>query len=404
VNELDPLPPPHPQTTPTVAGVDPTAKEALAALVGFDTTSRGSNLDLISYVEELFDDHGVEHARVPNEDGTKANLVGHLGPDVPGGIVLSGHTDCVPVDGQPWETDPFTLTEHGGRFIGRGVTDMKSFSAVALSLLPAMAAAPLARPIQFAFTYDEELGTIGAPSAVDGLLSRFPRPAAAIVGEPTGMEVVTAHKGVRAFRVSVEGLDGHSSQPQHAANAIATLAKLMARIDELARHHREQAADPRFDPPYTTFNLATIEGGQALNIVPRHAELTFEFRPVPADDTTAIFDDLQRYANEVLLPELRSDTGVGEITFEVLATARALGAEPDGEAEALARALSGYEGPPRTVPFGTDGGHFQAAGISTAVIGPGWIEQAHQPNEWIDIEQLGRCETFLRGLIDHLST
>ena len=387
-----------PAATPSSA-----TRDLLAKLVAIDTTSRNSNLGLITFVEELFDAHGIAHARVPNEDGTKANLVAQVGPNVPDGIVLSAHTDCVPVDGQPWTRDPFTMAEDGGRFYGRGVTDMKGFIAAVLAMVPAMASASLTRPIQFALSYDEELGTLGAPSAVEGLLATFPRPVAALVGEPTGMEVVTAHKGIRAFRVTVDGLDGHSSQPQRASNAIAAVTRLATRIDDLAQQHREAAADPRFDPPYTTCNLATIEGGQALNIVPRHAEMTFEFRPVPADDTTAIADDLATYAEEVLVPALRRDTGVGEITFEVLATARALASEPDGIAEALARQLSGYVGPDRTVPFGTDGGHFQAAGISTVVIGPGRIEQGHQPDEWIETSELARCEAFIERLIAHLS-
>ena len=387
-----------PQTRPSSATHD-----LLAKLVAMDTTSRGSNLELIAFAEELFDAHGIPHARIPNEDGTKANLVAQVGPNVPDGVVLSAHTDCVPVDGQPWTRDPFTLAEVGDRYYGRGVTDMKSFIAVALAMLPTMVAAPLTRPIQFALSYDEELGTLGAPSAVAGLLANFPRPAATLVGEPTAMEVVTAHKGVRAFRVTVDGLDGHSSQPQNASNAIAALARLATHIDDLARKHRDQSADRRFDPPFTTFNLATIDGGQALNIIPRHAEMTFEFRPVPADDTTAIADDLAAYVEAELLPSLRRDTDVGEIRFEVLATARALGSEPGGFAEALARELSGYDGPDRTVPFGTDGGHFQAAGISTVVIGPGRIDQAHQPDEWIEIAELVRCERFLERLISHLS-
>jgi acetylornithine deacetylase len=378
-------------------------RDLLAELVAIDTTSRNSNLELITFVEELLDANGIEHARVSNADGTKANLVAHIGPDVAGGVVLSGHTDCVPVDGQPWTRDPFALAEDGGRWYGRGTSDMKGFLAVALGLVPAMAAASLTRPIQLALTYDEELGTLGAPSAVEGLLHTFPRPVVALIGEPTGMEVVTAHKGVRAFRVVVEGRDGHSSQPQHAANAIAAVSRIANHIDELSRAHRDAAVDPRFEPPYTTFNLGIISGGQALNIVPRHAELTFEFRPVPVDDTTAIADDITRYAEQVVLPELRSTIGEGEVTFELLATARALGDEEDGAAEALARELSGYQGPSRTVPFATDGGHFQAAGLSTVVIGPGRIEQAHRADEWIEASQLAACEGFLTRLIDHLS-
>lgn len=377
--------------------------EQLAALVAMDTTSRNSNLELIGFVEELLDAHGISHARVLNADGTKANLVAHIGPDSPGGVVLSGHTDCVPVDGQPWSTDPFSLTEANGRLYGRGVTDMKGFLAAVLAKVPKMEAAPLTRPIQFAFTFDEELGTLGGPSAVQGLLSHYPRPEIAIIGEPTSMQVATAHKGLRCYRISVTGRDAHSSQPHRAANAIAALARVATYIDDLARQHRDAAAGPSFDPPYTTFNLGTISGGQAMNIVARHAELTFEYRPVPADDDSRIAEDIERFAQDEVLPELRRSTGVGTIDVELLAVARSLRAEADGPAEQLARALSGHHGPAQTVSYGTDAGHFQAADLSTVVIGPGDISQAHQPDEWIEATQLAACEDFLDGLIEHLS-
>lgn len=379
-------------------------QELLETMVGMDTTSRTSNLPLVGYLEGLFDAHSIPHARVPSPDGTKANLLARVGPDVPGGIVLSGHLDCVPVDAQPWTRDPFTLTEVDGRLYGRGTADMKGFLAVALAALPRMAATSLRRPIQFVLTYDEEIGTVGAPSAVEALLADHPRPAVVIIGEPTSMEVVNTHKGVRAFRLAVDGLDGHSSQPHRAANAIAALVRIAAHIDELAEAHRTAGADPRFDPPYTTFNLATIHGGQAINIVPRRAELTFEYRPVPADDTTAIRDDIEAFAREEVLPHLRRDTGEGRLHLESLALARALAAEPDGVAEALVRRLTGYDGPARTVPFGTDGGHFQAAGLSTVVVGPGSIEQAHTPDEWIEVEQLTACAAFIDRVIDHAAT
>lgn len=379
------------------------ALRLLADLVAMDTTSRDPNLALIAYVEELLSAHSIVHERVPDADGTKAGLIAHIGPQRPGGVVLSGHTDCVPVDGQPWSRPPFALTEEYGRVYGRGTSDMKGFIATVLAAIPAMAAAPLTRPIQLALTFDEELGTIGAPAVVEALLARFPRPDVVLIGEPTLMEVVNAHKGVRAFRVTATGKDGHSSQPHLAANAITAITRIAARIADVAETHRQAAADPRFDPPYTTFNLAMVAGGQALNIVPRQAELTFEFRPVPADDTSAIADDLRRFAEEEVLPDLRRDTGVGDIGFEVLAVARALGAEPDGPAEALARTLSGYTGPSRTVPFGTDGGHFQAAGLSTVVLGPGSIEQAHQPDEWIALSELAAGERLLADLVAHLS-
>ncbi|MFW6010113.1 MAG: acetylornithine deacetylase [Actinomycetota bacterium] len=375
----------------------------LEQLVAFDTTSHRSNLELIAHVERLLDAHGIAHERVVDSSGSKANLIARIGPPVPGGVVLAAHTDCVPVTGQPWTTDPFSVVRSDGRLQGRGVADMKGFLAVVLASLPRLAAAQLLRPVLLVLTYDEEVGTIGAPSAVDRLLATQPRPGAVIVGEPTNLEPVTAHKGVRAFATSVEGRDGHSSQPQHAANAIAALVRVATYIDDLATRHREAAADPRFTPPHTTFNLATIRGGQAINIVPRYAELTWEYRPVPADDSTAIVDEVAAFAEAQVLPRLRATTGHGLITFQPTAIARGLEAEPSGEAERLVRRMTGCDQPSGTVPFGTDGGHFQAAGLSTVVWGPGGIEQAHQADEWIEIEQLETCASVVARLTDELS-
>ena len=375
----------------------------LAELVGFDTTSGTSNLALIAHVEALLDQHGVAHARQLDPTGTRANLVARIGPPVAGGVVLAAHTDCVPVEGQPWTSDPFRLTPTGDRLVGRGVTDMKGFLASVLGQLPAMVEAPLQRPVLLMLTYDEELGTIGAPSAVELLLSTQPHPGAAIVGEPSLLQPVTAHKGVRAFTTIVEGVDGHSSQPQHASNALVAAARIATHIDDLARRHREAAADPSFDPPYTTFNVATLRAGQAINIVPRRAELTWEYRPVPADDSDALVAEVERYATEVVLPALRATTGQGTITFRADAAARALAPETDGPAEVLVRRLTGSSAPASSVPFATDGGHLQAAGISTVVCGPGSIEQAHRPDEWIATEQLAACDAMLTALVAELS-
>ena len=375
----------------------------LGDLVAFDTTSATSNLDLIDYVEGLLDAHGVPHARQLDPTGTRGNLVARIGPAVEGGVVLAAHTDCVPVEGQPWTNDPFTVTATGDRLIGRGVTDMKGFLASVLAQVPVMVGSALTRPILLLLTYDEELGTVGAPAAVELLLSTQPRPQAAIVGEPSLLQPVTAHKGVRAFTTIVEGVDGHSSQPQRAGNALVAAAHIATHIDDLSRRHRDAAADPSFDPPYTTFNVATLHAGQAINIVPRRAELTWEYRPVPADDSDALVIEVERYATEVVLPELRATTGQGAITFRADASARALAPEQGGAAEALVRRLTGSTAPASSVPFATDGGHLQAAGISTVVCGPGSIEQAHRPDEWIATDQLAACDAMLTELIRELS-
>jgi acetylornithine deacetylase len=378
-------------------------RRLLDLLVGMDTTSRSSNLALLGAVEDLLDDHDVPHERVPSPDGTKANLLARIGPEVPGGVVLTGHTDCVPVDGQPWTRDPFVVHEEDGRLYGRGVTDMKGFLAVVLAALPRLATADLERPVLLALTYDEELGTIGAPSAVARLAETHPAPSAVVVGEPTSMRPVTAHKGVRAFHTTVEGRDGHSSQPQLAANAIAALARIATFIDDLADRRATEVRDERFEPPYTTFNLATVQGGQAINIVPRLAELTWEYRPIPEDDGDDLADEVARFVDAEVVPRLRRDTGVGEVRTVATAAARALRAEEGGEAERLVRALTGDTSPAGTVPFATDGGHFQAAGWSTVVCGPGDIAQAHQPDEWVGIDQLAACVRMIDALTDHLS-
>ena len=378
--------------------------ELLQTLVGMDTTAEQPNLQLIGFVEALLDDHGIPHERVPSPDGRCANLVARIGPEVEGGVVLSGHTDCVPVTGQPWTQDPFAMQRtDDGRLYGRGVTDMKGFLAAVLAAVPTMRQAGLRRPVLLALSYDEEIGTVGAPSLVERLLATQPRPEAVVVGEPTSMDVVTAHKGVRSFRAVVRGRDGHSSQPHKAANAVAAAARIAAYIDDLALEHAAAAADPRFDPPHTTFNTAMIEGGQAVNIVPRRCELRWEYRPVPADDSEAIVDQVRHFAQAEVLPLLRRGSGEGEIEFVAESLARALADEDGGPAEQLCRDLTGSTAPARTVPFGTDGGHFQAAGLSTVVCGPGSIDQAHVADEWIEVAQLDAAEQFVDGLIERLA-
>ncbi len=373
--------------------------ELLETLVGLDTTTRGSNLELISFVEDLLDRHGVASSRVPSPDGTKANLLARIGPDVEGGVVLSGHTDCVPVTGQPWSRDPFTLDQQDGLLYGRGATDMKGFVAAVLAALEEMTSAGLRRPILLALSYDEEIGTVGAPSLVEHLLATQARPAAVIVGEPTRMETVTAHKGIRSFVTTVHGRDAHSSQPHRAANAVAAAARIASYIDDLAQEHHRAGRDPRFDPPHTTFNLATITGGQAINIVPRLCELAWEYRPVPDDDGEQIKEQVDAFIEAEVLPRLHAGIGEGHVVTTADALVRAMATEEDGVADRLVRELTGYDGPQRTVAFGTDGGHFQAAGLSTVVCGPGSIDQAHQPDEYLEVEQLRACERMIEALI-----
>jgi len=373
----------------------------LAGLVAMDTTAGGPNLELIDHVASVMDAHGVPLDRIAGPDG-RANLIARIGPQVEGGVVLSAHTDCVSVADQPWSRDPFRLHREGDRLYGRGAADMKGFLAVVLAAVPRMVAVGLERPVILALSYDEELGTLGAPSLVERLVATQPRPSAVIVGEPTSMQVVTAHKGIRAFTVEVHGVDAHSSQPHRGANAVAGAARIATFVDDLAERCRRGRHDDRFAPPYTTLNPATIHGGQAVNIIPRRCELTFEYRPVPADDSGRLRDAVLAHVDEEVLPRLRAGTGRGSVELREDAVARAL-APDGGPAEGLARAITGYDGPARTVAFGTDGGHFQAAGLSTVVCGPGSIDQAHRADEYVEVGQVEACVTAVDRLVDRLA-
>ena len=280
--------------------------EMIAKLVAFDTTSSKSNLALIDFVADYLAGHGVAARRTTDADGGKANLFATLGPDIAGGVVLSGHSDVVPVAGQPWDSDPFRVVERSGRLFGRGTADMKSFLAVALALVPDILAAGIKLPIHLAISYDEEVGCLGVPGLIADIEANLPRPAIVIVGEPTSMRIVNAHKGVSVFRTTVTGKEAHSSQPHRAANAIDAAVRLIGFLGQLADEKR-RAAPPRcrFEPPYTSFNVGTIEGGSAQNIVPRHCSFTWEFRALP-DDGAGILERFTDFAEQEVLPGLRA--------------------------------------------------------------------------------------------------
>ena len=377
----------------------PTPIEILNILVGFDTTSAKSNMALIEWVRGYLGSHGIETTLVPNADGTKANLWATVGPVVEGGICLSGHTDVVPVDGQPWDTDPFTLTEQGSRLYGRGTCDMKAFPATALALLPEMLARPLVRPIHFAFSYDEEVGCLGAPSMIVEIGNTLPRPSVVIIGEPTDMKVVSAHKGMWFFRTVVTGKEAHSSQTHRGVSAVMTGARLIAKLDEMARV-RAAAADPdcTFAPPYTTIHVGTIQGGTAANIISRRCEFVCDVRNLPEDFPEDIQNSYEAWIETEILPEMHAidpSTGVAVTTENAVPGLRE---DLDSEAERLVRQLTGDNGV-HCVPYGTEAGQFQAAGMAAVVCGPGSIDQAHRPNEFIEKAQIGACEAMLRKLI-----
>ena len=369
-------------------------------LVGFDTVSARSNLALIDFVQDYLEGHGARCRRSSNAEGSKANLLASLGPDTAGGVVLSGHSDVVPVEGQPWDSDPFVLRETEGRLYGRGTADMKSFLAIALGLVPEFLARPLTRPIHLAFSYDEEVGCTGVPGLIEDMTRNLPAPALVIVGEPTSMQIVNGHKGCFLFEAEIRGQAAHSSLPQLGANAITAAGRIITYIADLAEAKRAGAdPDSPFDPPYTTFNMGEIKGGQAINIVAQDCRLAWEFRPLPGEDTEAIIAGIETVVAEEVLPKLQEFAPQASIEIRRPATVLPLAPEQDGAAETLVRRLTGANDT-AVVSFGTEGGLFQAAGLSTIVFGPGSIDQAHQANEFITLEQVAACEAFMLKLRD----
>ncbi|WP_428410475.1 acetylornithine deacetylase [Hyphococcus sp.] len=376
--------------------------EWIRRLVAFDTTSSKSNLALIDDVETYLQGFGAETFRVFNDDGTKANLYALVGPRVEGGVVLSGHTDVVPVEGQAWETDPFAVTEKDGRLYGRGVADMKSFSAIALSLVPDMLTAGLKRPVIFALSYDEEIGLLGAPSMIAEIAERMPKPSAVIVGEPTNMKVIDGHKGIASFTVRVTGYTTHSSQTDRGVSAVEAAAKLITKISEM-RERRAAAADPAspFDPPYSTMTVNVVRGGTQLNIMAGEAMFQWDMRVVPGDSREDIIEEFKDFARGVEA-EMRAKAPGCRVEIEQMSNAPSLAPHADNPAADLAKAITGLNSTD-VVSYAAEAGQFQEAGFSVVICGPGSIDQAHQANEYITLAQVAEGTLFIRRLIERLS-
>ncbi len=371
----------------------------IARLVGFDTTSRLSNLDLIHDVAGYLKEHGIVSHLIHDDEGSKANLYASVGPaDVPG-IVLSGHTDVVPVDGQNWKTDPFVLARHDGALYGRGTADMKSFIAIALALVPEMKAAGLKKPLHFALSYDEEVGCLGVRGMIRRIEEIDPKPAIVIVGEPTSMKVVNAHKGVYAFRTRVHGLEAHSSATDQGVNAIMYAAELIGFLHRLAREMADRRqAHSRFDPPYTSVHVGTVKGGTALNIIPKECSFVWEYRLLPGEDESEVIDRFRAFSNDEVLPRMRDGFEAAEIETEVVGRVAALMPEENSPAETLVLRLANSN-ETDAVSYGTEAGLFQEAEMPAVVCGPGDIADAHKPDEFIRLEQVDACAAFLRRLI-----
>ncbi|NBF09673.1 acetylornithine deacetylase [Pseudomonas sp. Fl4BN1] len=378
------------------------SRELLARLVGFATVSRDSNLELIGFIRDYLAEQGVPCELIYNPQRTKANLFASIGPADRGGVVLSGHTDVVPVDGQAWSVEPFVLSEREGRLYGRGTADMKGFIASVLAAVPSFTRCSLRLPIHLAFSYDEEVGCLGVRPMLEQLQQRPNRPVLCLIGEPTELRPVLGHKGKLAMRCQVRGAACHSAYAPYGVNAIEYAARLIGKLGDIGRQLAQpERHDPRFDPPFSTVQTGTIKGGRALNIVPAECEFDFEVRTLPGYDAQAVVDELQRYAGEQLLPKMQAiqaDTGIG---LQPLSAYPGLATAPDSEAAELLALLSGSR-EFGTVAFGTEGGLFHEAGIATVVCGPGSMEQGHKPDEFISIEQLDACDAMLMRLAQWL--
>lgn len=376
--------------------------EMIRTLVGFPTVSRDSNLDLIYFARDHLQSLGADVRLTLDDAGRKANLFATLGPQDRAGIVLSGHTDVVPVEGQAWDSDPFELVEQDGRLYGRGAADMKSFIAVALALAPEFAERGLETPLHFALSYDEEVGCLGVGRLIADLAHAGIRPRSCIVGEPTMMKPVIAHKGKHSYRCTVHGLSCHSAYAPQGVNAVEAAAEAVAYLKRMARRHRDTGPfDRNFDIAHTTVHTGVMRGGSALNIVPHECVFDFEFRHLPGDEPEALLREFRQYVETSIEPEMRAVHPPAGFDIEFLSEIPALDTGMETEIVALAQELSGHAGIGK-VSFGSEASQFQRAAIPTVVCGPGSIAQAHKPNEYVTVDQVMQCEAFMRRLMGRI--
>jgi acetylornithine deacetylase len=377
-----------------------TSKEMLQKLVGFDTVSSKSNLELIHWVQNYLKDYGIDSTLIHDAQKNKANLHAIIGPADKRGIVLSGHTDVVPVEGQAWDSDPFTLREHDGLLHGRGTCDMKGFIAAALSKVPDMVKKPLAAPIHFALSYDEEVGCLGARDIAKHLEHLPVKPKLCIVGEPTSMKAITGHKGICDFDCTVHGKECHSSLAPYSVNAVEYAAELITYIKSVARRMQTEGPfNKQFNPPFTTLHTGIMKGGTAVNIVPNRAEFSFEIRNIPEVNSEDLLEEIRQYAFKTLEPRMKDIDPQCGFELKKWAEAPAFDISNNDPAVEFVLSLSGSNATEK-VSFATEAGLFQNIGIPTVVCGPGSIAQAHKPNEFVAIEQMTKCENFMDRLME----
>ena len=375
----------------------------LGDLVAFPTVSELSNLDMIAYLAYRLEDAGARVDIFHDEIGHKANLFATIGPEVDGGIVLSGHSDVVPVKDQDWASDPFQMIEQNGLLYGRGTCDMKGFIASAVAMAPLFAERIGSRPVHFAFTYDEEVGCLGGQALVKSLQEKGLRPAVAVIGEPTSMRIIEGHKGCYEYTTRFTGLAGHGSAPDRGVNAVEYAVRYVNRLLELKDALRARApGDSRFDPPWTTINTGSLKGGVAHNVIAGHAEVEWEMRPVQTGDSEFVKADLKDYCENNLLPAMRAICPDAGIVTETIGEVEGLIPADANEARDILMELAGAN-TAELVAFGTEAGLLQGYGMSAVVCGPGSIEQAHKPDEFVSIDQLQQCLDMLGRLGDKLA-
>ena len=387
-----------------LATAESSSIDFIRKLISYDTTSRNSNLEIIHYIRDYLDGLGIESLLVPDETGTKANLYATLGPQDKPGIILSGHTDVVPIDGQDWHTDPFNLQAEDGKLYGRGTCDMKSFVAICLAYAPKFLKRGLNIPIHLAFSYDEEVGCIGVRSLTAKLANEIqPKPMMCIVGEPTSMAVIIGHKGKHSYECHVHGLEAHSSLAPQGVNAVEYAAEFITHLKGMARHIRKKGPfDDLYDINHTTVHTGVVNGGTALNIVPKDCRFEFEFRCIAGHDGRSLYEEAVRYAREELEPEMKAIDASTGFSFKELSVIEGLDIDPGEEVVTLVKTLAGRNDHAK-VAFGTEAGLFQQdAGIPTVVCGPGSIDQAHKPNEFVAMDQIDKCHVFFNKLMDHV--
>ena len=374
-------------------------RELLARLISFDTTSHKTNLPLVRFVEDYLVQHGVLCKIVMNAEGDKANLFATLGPDIDGGVALSGHTDVVPVEGQNWDTDPFKLTIRDSRLFGRGTSDMKAFLACVLAAVPKFLERKLAKPIHIAFSHDEEIGCVGVRSLIAELGLSLPKPGIVIVGEPTSMKVVDAHKGPVRWQIDIKGRSAHSSLPALGVNAVAIGGQILQELEAIGCEMELSGMDDRFDPPHSSLQVTTISGGHASNIIPADCKIGFGIRALPGFDVNAIEKRLLDFFATKCLPEMRSVAEESAISLTQTNAVPPFAARENSDAVSLALQLTGGN-ETFAVSYATEAGLFQDSGSPAVVCGPGDIAQAHTANEWIDAAQIESCSLFLDRLRD----